>query len=114
MFKTIKKIKLKIPGINTLNGAATLGGTEDGNLITKFFLINKWLISITANAITIAVNIPEAPKFVNGIAVTLVSPDANACGTPEIHKKTSKAEITFEIASILYVLHNWYETPKTT
>ena len=70
----MKKIRLTTPGINTLNGAATFGGTESGKRITKFFLINKWLISITPIATKIAVNIPLAPKFVSGIAVTEVSP----------------------------------------
>ena len=37
----IKKTRLAIPGINTLNGAATFGGTESGKRITRFFLIKK-------------------------------------------------------------------------
>ena len=70
----IKKTRLAIPGINTLNGAATFGGTESGKRITRFFLIKKWLISITPIATKIAVNIPLAPIFVRGIAVTVASP----------------------------------------
>ena len=37
--KNINNNKFTIPGINTLNGAATFGGTESGNLITHFLAI---------------------------------------------------------------------------